>query len=56
MNRKTTDRLYMAGFSLLLLGTVLIPFSAWVGGSLFYASIGVIIVTTGLSIHWPRRA
>ena len=55
MNPKTINKLYMSGFSLLLIGTVLIPLSNWLGGALFYASIGIIILTTGLSIHWPRR-
>jgi hypothetical protein len=51
---KTLDRLYLIGYSTLLVGTVLISISKWVGGILFFASIGLIVLTTGLSIQTKK--
>lgn len=50
MTKKNIDLFYVIGYSLLLLGTVLIPFSSWLGGGLFFAAIGLICLTAGLSI------
>lgn len=50
MKPKTLDRIFYIGFLLLVAGTILIPVSAWVGGILFYAAIGMIFLTAGLIV------
>jgi hypothetical protein len=51
VTRKTLDQIYIAGYSLLLVGTILIPVSNWVGGTLFYAAIALIMLAALLSSH-----
>ncbi|HET6370333.1 MAG TPA: hypothetical protein VFG95_04010, partial [Nitrospiria bacterium] len=51
VTRRTLDQIYIAGYSLLLVGTILIPVSNWVGGSLFYGAIALIMLAAWLSSH-----
>lgn|GEM_PF-6438570 len=54
MTQVQIHRLYLIGYASVLIGTVLIPISNWIGGTLFFGAVALIILTTLISIHGPR--